>query len=431
MSASVRVNHLFQGDQIAISRLLSLLLMFVCVFPVAANASLLGRLNIYGSGQPLFPDTPDGLLKLRDKLSNDLVEKRKKVEELKSKDENHLVEDSKIAQDADLIEIIQSVLDQQSVVAGKFDALQKATGGTPKSQDAIKTAQSDLDAEMKKLKKLQGRLSSLNTVYIDETENGVFEGIGEASLINQIGSNTNPSIALNAYRFNVLLGYKKRCGSDDVCGVADAGKYNSIPMYLFLKKSVSSQVNATTFSNDLLDTEHGGAVHIKFSKAFRLGGKWFTDSSDPQMQQMKEFGGKGVLDFGIKLIETPTLAAATNTTATNGAVWSTSGYVGLGYSVELPIFTSSNPSKMSAGEKPAGAMALGVGYYQNFIDPGQFDSTLFASLVPSNFTSAVLMYEMQITNLFSVKGTRVVPVQSSMPSNPLNGYSSFQLSYKF
>ena len=420
------------------SRQLSILAILLAgLLPLTANATLLGRLNNYYSDQKQAVPTDEINLLLKQKelmdkkaaLANGANategENKKALEKIETKLER--IEYLLKLHDA----VKASLEDIKKAVQAKEQAMAAGTG-VQTTQDNVEKSLAALEQSNKKLKDAENVEHS--RMIVDETTYGIQEGLGAATVIN---SNKNTSVALNAYRYNLILGPKKGgCEKNEEGN--DLCKYKSIPMYIFLKKTLNSKVDKDTVTDDLLDNELGGTVHIKISGGKTTLGSWtashlvsFEDAEvDPKM---KNYGTKWIFDAGVKLIEAPAIPVA-GATETTDTAWIGAGYIGAGLNFEFPIFApngnggSDTRQYIAPGTKPAGGLAFGLGAYRNFAGANQFDNSKFSRPVPKAYSTYALMFEMQITNLLSVKGTRTLATSGS---NPLGHYTSFQVGYKF
>jgi hypothetical protein len=318
---------------------IALLVMLGCGYGTA-NATLLGRLNAYYSDQVFLPNDEIQLRALRDKLNQQNIDS-------KSEDTKRQLEKR--------ISVLDSLLIQFSSLTKKTDQFNSGSTKSAAEFKELVDEKSKLDDAIKK--------SNFGQL-VDETISGVQEGVGEATFIT---SNSSAAIAVNAYRFNVLL-WRKECKDENECPpTGKYTKYASVPLYIFLKKSTESQANITTLSNDLLDNEYGGTVNIKFSggvsdrqnislfgwnpanlsiwgwKPFvtaPLGLKPFDfTEAEPEL---KQYGAKFVYDFGVKFSELPPVQVVGTTATTATTNWVGTGYVGVGL---ISNFPSSPPQK--------------------------------------------------------------------------------------
>jgi len=487
----------------SLPRLLVFTFALTTLPPITANATLLGRLNVYYSGQTNLPKDEMQLQAMDADLTGkihqleveivkanntwnaqqssealsrqkaELTAKQNKVKELLKQLSaiqsnyaafNKATSDKQLLTDnvsADTAELSRMLNDPQNL----DQTLKQLTTAASKDTDLANLLTADSRANLAGAKVLAKRIQdnkmalaqatqtvaektkTLADAYeardkilreadslliADETVSGVKEGVGATTFITGIGSNSTPSVAINVYRFNLLFGKRETCvetPQDPSC--TGTGEYNSMPIYIFLKKPLNSKVDSTTLSNDLLDNEYGGTVN------FKLSGGWtnpfgirrffsFEKADDPEI---RKYGAKWLVDLGVKLVEAP--ATGTTTTAENSN-WISTGYFGLGFNLELPIFTSSNSGSdvrrnITPGSTPAGGMALGLGVYKNYVNSNQFDNTPFTAPIPKNYSTWAVMYEIKITELLSVKGTRIVPISE----NPLGSYTSLQMGYTF
>jgi hypothetical protein len=432
-----------------------------------ANATLLGRLNAYYGNQVAQTRDAAQLLALKknfeDQEENITTEKGNKTTErdhqlklaetqaasataateVKELDSQIFNLENRLTQIKDILSGIEEVIVAQNELQSTQNSTvaelaskkggQGTKGALPKSNQDMMKAKESLEKAYKKLDTLL-----VNEFILDETINGVQEGMGSATFIS---SNANTAVALNAYRFNVLLGavscrenhkdYAKNC-------ITPTSNYRSIPLYIFLKKPTNTQVDDTTISNDLLDNEHGGTVGLKFSGARNT--KFLFDFSGSNDPALKQYGTKLVYDFGIKLIEVPAVQVAGQPVTTN-STYISAGYVGGGLNFEFPIFPPTDLNSefrqtITPGTKPAGGMAIGLGVYYNYSDNKQYTTSQFSKLISDNYGTIALMYEIHLTERFSLKGTRIAPAPSFMTPSHQNAdtpgsYTSFQLGYKF
>lgn len=441
---------------------------------ITANATLLGRLNAYYSDKITQLRDPDPTIALtnildlqtkfekrKNNLNEEITNKYKEIE-IKRKEiatpypslpealereepsaraiagaeQNQLyTEFESLQKRKDHLDEVLTEIDKVKTALSELQKTQSATlkNAATETTDSDKykkflndyrNAKESVEDEYKKLERL-----SATELLLDETVSGVHPGPGDASFIT---SNASASVGINAYQYNVLFGYK---GCDDSKSACDTlpETHLSIPMYIFLRKTSAAQADNTTLSNDLLDNEYGGSANIKWSKGLKIepfsSFLNFEHDADPRL---KQYGLKFLFDGGFKFVEVPPIAVVGAPTATTTTNWVTAGYWGLGLNLELPIFVTSSDlnQNITAGANPAGGLAIGFGVYQNIVDRSQFDKNLtqFTQQIPGAYWTRIIMYEMQITKLFSVKGTRVAPLESN---NPLGTYSSFQMGYKF
>lgn len=405
----------------------TLLLMSSLSF--TANATLLGRINAYYNDQKAIPTDLPSLLAKKAYLNAEIA----RLEKEQSPEKNTALLKSangELGQVEDLIKKFDSVEKAKEDLSRKH----KESASNPKSDDAA-AALAKAEAEFVKAKAELDKAINIadSKLVLDETKNGVKEGFGSATFVSGFGANANTAIAINAYRYNILFG--KKGGTSEECKhgkCTRVAKYHSFPLYIFLKKTTDSKVDKTTVSNDLLDNELGGTIHLKLSGGWKRS-LWrafdFSKAEDPKLRQ---YGFKLILDGGIKLIEAPAVTTPDTTAAAAKTSWVSAGYVGVGANFEFPIFSPTNSSidhrqNIIPGTKPAGGLAIGFGIYRNNVSSGQIDQSQFSESIPDLYTTYALMYELQITELLSVKGTRVIPLEAS----PLGTYTSFQIGYKF
>ncbi|MDD5058818.1 MAG: hypothetical protein PHQ60_13195 [Sideroxydans sp.] len=293
----------------------------------------------------------------------------------------------------------------------------EGTGDQGKIQNAqavVAKAQEDLTAA--KLKMLT-----------DADTSGVVTGTGAITVSTVTGGGTPIDFA--AYQMNMLLwkanceeGHKKYLLSlgGAECEGEGTTSYRFIPVYLLLHKTLISQVDKSTLTNDLLNNEHGGLINLKFTPSlYEFSGIDIKNKDDRDPNAMFT---SLCFDLGVKGVEAPSVADPKTTNLIGAA------YLGVGITSEFTLFNSTVAMQeiASGRNKPDGHLAVGFGVYSNIVDNGNIDATAFTSPVPKAFGTYVLSYEFQVNNVISLVGSRSIPTAS----NSLGSYTSFAVRYQ-
>ncbi len=300
-----------------------------------------------------------------------------------------------------------------------------ANNAAVKDANAITTTKAAVDNARLALEAAKIQLDKLGLFSADT--NGLKEGTGTITVSTVTGGGTPIDFA--AYQMNMLL-WKANCeknerkhflsngGSD--CTGEGTTSYRFIPMYLLLHKTVISQVNKSTLTNDLLNHEHGGLFNIKFTPSLlEFAGLNVIKHENRDPNAMYTALG---LDFGIKGVEAPSVADPKTANLIGAA------YFGMGINFEYSLFNSTLTMQdiASGRNKPDGHLAVGFGVYSNKIDNSNIDLSEFISPVPKTFGTYVLSYEFQVNNIISLVGGRSLPTGS----NSLGSYTSFAVRYQ-
>jgi hypothetical protein len=267
----------------------------------------------------------------------------------------------------------------------------------------------------------------LNSTDVD----GLTEGTGAITISNITGGGMPVDFA--AYQMNLMLwrancdsGKKKHLlnfglGGGGDCDDKEGGVagYRFIPVYFLLHKSLVTQLDKSTLTNDLLNNEHGGLINIKFTPSLlEFSGLDVTGKKARDPNSM--FTSIG-FDMGVKGIEAPS-ASDPKAVSLIGA-----GYLGLGVTTEFALFNAVVDTRYIAeGAKPDGHLAVGLGVYKNRIENGNIDPTLFSTAFPKSFATYVFNYELQVNKLISLVGSRSIPTTS----NSLGSYTSIALRFQ-
>lgn len=297
----------------------------------------------------------------------------------------------------------------------------------------IADAKQSVDSRGERYKKL----SEENSGLLYSGDYGVNEAFFSSVSISSVTGGGN-AVEVNAYQYSIPL-WKVLCEKntkttiffrrlvverdeyDECNGDQYRDSYSLMPMYLLIHKTVTNaQTPATdgaklatnTLTNDLLNNENGGLLNIKFAPSFREGN--LLGERDPYVPHYSVIG-----DFGYKHIEQPT-------SDLKGTTYASGGYVGMGVNMEFSILDNNADIAELALKniKPAGHLAVGVGYYRNRVSG--FDGTFFTSPVPKYFNTIAVGGELQITNLISAMFSHSVPKMVADP-NPLGQFTSISI----
>lgn len=365
-----------------------ILTIMLVMFAASAEASLLGRVNSYYELQKSadVDKTQKEIASAEEELKQAL-EARKLVK----------AEDTEAIKNADAL-----ITQKRSTLAAKEQTLKEAKLLAP-PQLQLRTA----------------------------SEDGVKTGSGEIAL--SIASGGGTPIEYTAYRTNMLL-WKGYCpkdqnkkldflaGGGDQCTGDETKFYHFIPFYVMVHKNASTQITATTLTNDILNNEYGGLINLKFTPLLKE--IYSTYSATDLRRDPSAMLTTFAFDAGFKGIEAPSLNAPKTINYVG------SGYLGLTANFEFSLFNSTvTPQNIANNQAKAdGHLAVGFGAYRNTIDSPSINGTnLLNKPLDRYFTTYVFGTELQLTNAFSLVGGRSIPADAN---NPLGSYTYITFKYQ-
>jgi hypothetical protein len=204
-------------------------------------------------------------------------------------------------------------------------------------------------------------------------------------------------------------------GGSEKCDENGITGYRMLPMYVLVHKTV---ISAQTSANGAEIAARTLANDILDNEHGGLVNLKFTPSFfDYSDSYAPHISVIG--DVGYKFVEQPLPDLKT-------AAHLSGGYAGLGVNVEFSVLDKTAEIKQLTDKsiKPAGYLALGVGAYRNTVNG--VDNTFFTSPVPRYFNSYFAGGELQITNFISFVFSRVLPTSP----NPLGSFTSISIKYQ-
>ena len=419
------------------------------------NATLLGRVNAYYSqktGEAVNKATKEydvALQKLRDaRAASD-----------KNKNDIKLAADDVEAK----LMVLESAKDKtKPASADEINMAQKVYDKALEKQTVLKAKKIELEKEAKeeeenaKVKMLDLEVAKKEIVFgsPDDDSTGVKTGVGPVSFTNTLGKEVN-AVSFNAYKLNLLLwqaeckqvldekdnplfkadgtpvvaktnlkdylysNFKKDAYTKKSCPADSTMAYKFIPVYFFLHQTTAKEISNDSLISDLLDNEHGGLINIKFTPTLTKRSTSTADGKPLPTNWVVMF------DLGPKYIEAPSLADPKATTYVGA------GYMGFALNFEFGLYdTQIAVYDIVTGSKPQGGMAIGFGVYRNWVDSGGFNNSSFISQIPNTYSTYVIGYEFQVTNLIAISGTRSIPAESDT-LGILGTYSSISVKYNF